>query len=45
MKTRSILIALTVLTLAVQSQAAMLFDRGAIWRWRPGTNEASAPIY
>src|SRR5688572_16548410 len=26
------------------SQAEMLFDREAIWRWRPGTSEASIPV-
>jgi hypothetical protein len=44
MKNRWFLIALTVLTFAAQAQAALLFDRAATWRWRPGTNEASSPV-
>ena len=27
-----------------QLQAETLIPQGAIWRWRPGTNEASAPV-
>ncbi len=30
--------------LALQLPAATIFDRGADWRWRPGTNEASSPV-
>src|ERR1051325_5240220 len=33
-----------LLEFTLASDAAMIFDRGANWRWRPGTNEASAPI-
>jgi hypothetical protein len=25
-------------------QGAAFFERGAEWRWRPGTNEASRPV-
>ncbi|HXJ61244.1 MAG TPA: Ig-like domain-containing protein, partial [Verrucomicrobiae bacterium] len=27
-----------------QVRAAILFDQGSVWRWRPGTNEASTPL-
>jgi hypothetical protein len=37
------LITLTLLKLASSLPGATLFDRGADWRWRPGTNEASTP--
>jgi CotH kinase protein/Lamin Tail Domain/Bacterial TSP3 repeat len=44
MKSRlSVLIVLT-LVLATTAQGAAIFDRGATWRWRPGTNEASTPV-
>jgi hypothetical protein len=39
-----LLILLGVLACAGTTQAALLVDRGASWRWRPGTNEASAPV-
>ncbi len=39
-----LLILLGALALATTTQAALLFDRASSWRWRPGTNEASAPI-
>jgi hypothetical protein len=35
---------LATLALVWSGQGAVLFDRGADWRWRPGTNEASTPI-
>jgi len=37
---------LLFLTLALQTEtrAALLFNRGTEWRWRPGTNEASTPL-
>jgi hypothetical protein len=38
------LIFLATLALVRSGQGAVLFDRGADWCWRPGTNEASAPI-
>ena len=28
----------------VELRADTLIPQGAIWRWRPGTNEASAPV-
>src|SRR4051794_25051257 len=33
-----------VLALATPTEAALLFDRAATWRWRPGTNEASSRV-
>jgi hypothetical protein len=35
---------LSLLTLLAPLPGAVLFDRGATWRWRPGTIEASSPI-
>ena len=44
MKSRlSLLIVLTAV-LATTAQGAAIFNRGADWRWRPGTNEASTPV-
>jgi hypothetical protein len=44
MKHSCSLVLFTALTLATAAEAAQLFDRAALWRWRPGTNEASTPI-
>lgn len=35
---------LAALAVAPSLQSAEIIARGAAWRWRPGTNEASAPI-
>lgn len=35
---------LTFLTLFSSLNAAVLFDRGAAWKWRPGNTEASTPV-
>ena len=39
-----LLILLGALALATTVQSALLVDRAAAWRWRPGTNEASTPV-
>ena len=46
MKLRRILLRLFVLVLwgSGQIQAALLVPTASIWRWRPGTNEASTPV-
>ncbi|HUR46534.1 MAG TPA: lamin tail domain-containing protein, partial [Candidatus Saccharimonadales bacterium] len=38
------LLLFSVLALASTLKAEMVFERGADWRWKPGTNEASNPI-
>ena len=35
---------LLLAALLSDGSAATFFDRGATWRWKPGTNEASTPI-
>ncbi|MBN2506918.1 MAG: lamin tail domain-containing protein [Verrucomicrobia bacterium] len=37
-------IAMMVLAFVAQAAAAPLFERGATWRWRPGSTEASSPV-
>jgi hypothetical protein len=32
------------LGIALSANAAALFDQGSIWRWRPGSSEASNPV-
>jgi len=44
MKSRISLLIVLTLILATTAQGAAIFDRGATWRWRPGTNEASTPV-
>jgi hypothetical protein len=40
----TILACLSLATLVSQLQAAVIFDRGASWKWRPGNTEASTPV-
>src|SRR5262245_54759258 len=44
MSKRLLLFLFLTLALHTQIRAALLFDRGTSWRWRPGTNEASLPL-
>ena len=44
MKNRLSLLFVIILALVTTAQGAVIFDRGATWRWRPGTNEASTPV-
>src|SRR6185503_12877976 len=43
-KRLSIFFSLILLTFSGSSEATMLFERGADWRWRPGSTEASTPV-
>jgi hypothetical protein len=43
MKGLSLAFLMTV-SLIGQTHATLIFDRGADWRWRPGTSEASTPV-
>ena len=38
------LILALALTFTISGQAAVLINTNATWKWRPGTNEASAPV-
>lgn len=40
----TILACLSLVTLISQLPAAVIFDRGASWKWRPGSTEASTPV-
>jgi hypothetical protein len=45
MRTLRILLPVVVAFLALEASGAVLVERSAAgWRWRPGTNEASAPV-
>ena len=39
-----LLAGLSFLTFLSSIEAAVLFDRGTAWRWRPGNTEASTPV-
>lgn len=41
---RFLTLAVLPATLAIQSHGATLLPTESVWRWRPGTNEASTPV-
>src|SRR5258708_37996305 len=41
---RLVLLLFSCFSFVLPGQAFFIFERGADWRWHPGTNEASSPI-